>query len=208
MPLRRGDSRIEVASNVGFARGQTIRVGIGIYAEENRVAALGSLITDDPIRGDHPAGVPVVVIGEGQHPTAEPQRPIGGRTAARVEDEDEDDDDGMQQKAVLCPVLPEYRSEQRQYHLSLLEAVLAVSRRKHKKELEFLDTALTTKPDDEVLSERNTQKCLVKFDRSLRVSLEKSCKNNHLLAEDIRQKKLRLSTMGEMMSSTPLSRRP
>lgn len=59
-PVRKGDTTIEVASIVGLAIGDTIKIGI----EYNMIKGFSSIILDHPMNNDIPNGADVTVVHE------------------------------------------------------------------------------------------------------------------------------------------------
>ncbi len=190
----KGATKLEVESVSGFHMGDKIRIGNDVF-EERTIVGFSSLVVDVPLRADHDAGEPVVLI-EAASRIPSLHLSAASDAAGGADAEDSEASVGVKvggsgaNRKITAPTLPKYRSEMRGYHMELIQNVMATSTRRDNKEKEFLDAVLKMDkeaPELDVVPAKH-----VLLDRALMPSLEKSCKKEVELADEIHRYKLLL----------------
>ena len=100
---------------------------------------------------------------------------------------------------IECPNLPTYQHEIRLFHINVVDSVLKVSKRPDDKEKEVLNRVHTLEEKDERLD--RVPKGLLHMDRQLRPALEKVCRKNIELKDDLEGKKLLLNEKGRHLAA-------
>ena len=209
----KGSTRIDVISIKGFKIGQKIKIGSNGIFEENVVKGFGSIELETPLQMNHSAGAEVTVTVD-VDPV--PRINLASSSFDRPAGDDDDDHDVtdvsdaadekmrfiVNNKTYNLPDIPSYRYEIRTYHLCLTEAVQEKSTRSDDREKRYLDLVKKMKWEDPRLDV--IPRALVQFDRSFKPALEKTCKKNKELYNEIQRAKLELESQNKSMTSRRL----
>ena len=212
---RAGDKVLNVVSNRGMAVGQRIRIGTGIIYEEAIIAGFGSIVLESPLAMNHNAGEVVTVVDT---VTAIPRVRLDDVCDDASDSEDhrhrirEETSDSSQsgknnkeyKKTIKIPKLPTRRHELRNFHSDLVDNVLQASTRHDDKEAGFLNEVLTwdkSTPDSTI---DWVPRRFIMMDRALKPELQRVCKGNETLAQEIERKRAELQVTNKKITSRRL----
>ena len=211
---RAGDKVLNVVSSRGMTAGQRIRIGTGIF-EEAIIAGFGSIVLETPLRMDHQVGETVTVVDNvatvphvrlddlhGEASDSEDQR-------QRIrEDTSESSQSGKNvkeyKKTVKIPKLPTRRHEQPNFHADLVDNVLQASTRHDDKEAGFLNEVLTWDKNTPDSTIDKVPRRFIMMDRAVKPELQRVCKGNEALAQEIERKRTELQIANKKMTTRRL----